>query len=180
VHRIRGFDVPAGHGFHEGHTWARIEDGGAIRIGQDDFVSRLLGRADAFELPLMGRELDPGRAGWGLRRRGHHADFLAPVGGVIVEVNPAVRENAALASRKPYEDGWLFLVRTPDPKSALSRLRSDQAGMSWMAEEVGRLETLVEEVAGPLAADGGFLADDIFGSLPGLGWERLTHSFLRT
>lgn len=180
VQRIRGFGVPRDHGFHEGHTWARIESGGALRIGQDDFALKLLGQADAFELPLMGKELDPGRIGWGMRRNGHHADVLSPVGGVIVEVNSRVRENAGLANREPYADGWLFMVRTPDPKAALKKLMTDQQSVSWMTEEVGRLESLVEEVAGPLAADGGYLADDIFGNLPGLGWERLTRTFLRT
>jgi hypothetical protein len=102
------------------------------------------------------------------------------VGGVIVEVNSRVRENAGLANREPYTDGWLFMVRTPDPKAALKKLMTEERSVSWMTDEVGRLELLVEEVAGPLAADGGYLADDIFGNLPGLGWERLTRVFLRT
>lgn len=180
VHQIRGFAVPLGHGFHEGHTWARIENGGAIRIGQDDFSLKLLGQADAYELPLMGKELNPGKAGWGLRRGRNHADVLAPIGGVIVEVNPALRENPRLANQSPYGDGWLFLVRTPDPKAALSKLLTDERSVGWMTDEIGRLETLVEEVAGPLAADGGYLAQDIYGNLPDLGWERLTRTFLRT
>jgi hypothetical protein len=29
-------------------------------------------------------------------------------------------------------------------------------------------------------ADGGYLADDIYGQLPGLGWEQLTKRFLKT
>jgi hypothetical protein len=51
--------------------------------------------------------------------------------------------------------------------------------MGWMKNEVSQLEHMVEEVAGPLAADGGYLADDVFGHLPELGWERLTKTFLR-
>jgi hypothetical protein len=49
-----------------------------------------------------------------------------------------------------------------------------------MIGEVDRLENMVEEVAGPLAADGGYLADDIFGNLPQLGWGNLTKAFLKT
>jgi hypothetical protein len=45
---------------------------------------------------------------------------------------------------------------------------------------VDQLEHMIEEVAGPLAADGGYLADDIFGNLPGLGWDRLRKTFLKT
>jgi glycine cleavage system H lipoate-binding protein len=39
--------------FHEGHTWARIESGGFICIGMDDFAMKLLGEADGFDLPLI-------------------------------------------------------------------------------------------------------------------------------
>ena len=49
--------------------------------------------------------------------------------------------------------------------------------MSW---EVSRLENMIEDAAGPLAADGGYLTDDIYGNLPILGWHNLTKNFLRT
>ena len=49
-----------------------------------------------------------------------------------------------------------------------------------MNTEVSNLEGMIEEVAGPLAADGGFLADDVYGNLPDLGWDNLTKKFLKT
>ena len=49
-----------------------------------------------------------------------------------------------------------------------------------MNNEVTNLESMIEDVAGPLAADGGFLADDIYGNLPDLGWNNLTKAFLKT
>jgi hypothetical protein len=102
------------------------------------------------------------------------------VDGVIVEVNPEIRENPGLANREPYSDGWLFMVRTPDVKGAMKSLMTDQASLSWISDEVCQLETMIEEVAGPLAADGGVLANDIFGNLPALGWNNLTRTFLKT
>jgi hypothetical protein len=39
---------------------------------------------------------------------------------------------------------------------------------------------MIEDVAGPLAADGGYLADDIYGNLPDLGWKNLAQKFLKT
>jgi glycine cleavage system H lipoate-binding protein len=180
IQRVKGFGVPADHYFHDGHTWARVESGGAIRIGMDDFALKLFGRADAFDLPLMGHELNPGRASWGLRHRSNTADVLAPVGGVITDVNPAVREAPAAANRDPYGEGWLFLVHAPDIRAAITPLMNDQRTLAWMQDEVGGLEHLIEEAAGPLAADGGYFSDGIYDHLPALGWERLTRRFLRT
>ena len=180
VTRVRGFEIPAGHYFHNGHTWIRIESGGTIRIGMDDFALRLLGSLDAFDLPLMGKELDQDRVGWGLRREDNRAGVLSPVDGVIVEVNGRVRENPELVGRRPYDEGWLFMVRTPDVKKTIKRLMDDSEGPVWMREEISRLEDMIESVAGPLAADGGYLGDDIYGNIPELGWAPLTKTFLRT
>ncbi len=180
THRIKGFDMPTGYYFHNGHAWARIESGGCVRVGMDDFSLKLLGAADAFDLPLMGKELDHGRTGWGLRRNNNLADVLSPVDGVIMEGNARLRETPQLSSRDPYGDGWLFSVRTPDVKGTIKKLMTDADSIEWINGELTTLETMIEDVAGPLAADGGYLADDIYGNLPALGWDRLTRTFLKT
>jgi glycine cleavage system H lipoate-binding protein/uncharacterized CHY-type Zn-finger protein len=180
IQKVKGFDVPMGYYFHNGHAWACIESGGYIRVGLDDFALKVLGQADAFDLPLMGKELDQNKVGWGLKRKHNLADVLSPVDGVIMEVNSKVRENPRLANHEPYGEGWLFMVRTPDIKDTMKKLMVDQDSLTWMNAEVKSLETMIEEVAGPLAADGGYLADDIYGNLPDLGWGNLTQKFLKT
>jgi glycine cleavage system H lipoate-binding protein/uncharacterized CHY-type Zn-finger protein len=180
MQRVKGFDVPTGYYFHNGHAWACIESGGYIRVGLDDFALKVLGQADAFDLPLMGKELDQNKVGWGLKRKHNLADVLSPIDGVIMEVNSKVRENPKLANHEPYGEGWLFMVRTPDIKGTMKKLMVDQDSLTWMNGEVRNLETMIEEVAGPLAADGGYLADDIYGNLPDLGWDNLTKKFLKT
>ncbi len=180
VQKVKGFDVPMSVYFHDGHAWAQIESGGFIRIGLDDFALKVLGEADALDLPLMGKELDQGKAGWGLRRKNNLADVLAPVDGVIVEVNSRLRKTPDIANREPYGDGWLFMVRTPDVKATLGKLMVDHSSLSWMNSEVTHLESMIEDVAGPLAADGGCLGDDIYGNMPDLGWRNLTQAVLKT
>jgi len=180
MQQVKGFDVPMDYYFHNGHTWARIESGGYIRIGLDDFALKLLGKADGLDLPLMGKEFDQGKVGWGLKCKENLADVLSPVGGVIVEVNSKVRENPELANREPYGDGWLFMVRNPNIKKTVKELMTDAGSLSWINNEVSTLENMIEDVAGPLAADGGLLQEDIYGNLPDLGWNNLTKAFLKT
>jgi glycine cleavage system H lipoate-binding protein len=177
---IKGFHVPLGSYFHNGHTWARIESGGTIRVGMDDFILKLLGKADAFDLPLMGKELTQGQVGWGLNRDANLADVLSPVDGVILEVNARVREKPMMANQAPYGEGWLFVIRNKNTKGSLKKLMDDTVSVDWMAGEIGKLEGMLESVAGPLAADGGFMTDDIYGNLPALGWKNLTRTFLKT
>lgn len=177
---VKGFDVPRDYHFHNGHTWARIESGGCLRVGLDDFSLKVFGQADGFELPLMGKELNCNEIGWGLKRKDNLADVRSPIDGVIMEVNTRVMENPGLANREPYGDGWLFVVRTPDVKKAAKNLFVDEASLGWINGEVTILEEMVADVAGPLAADGGTFGPDLYGNLPGLDWSRLTKTFLKT
>lgn len=180
VQQIKGFDVPDNYYFHNGHAWARIESGGNIRIGLDDFALKVLGKADAFELPLMGKELDQGKAGWGLKRDDHTADVLSPVDGVIMEVNYKVGQNPDTANRDPFGDGWLFTVRNPNLKSTLENLMIDAQSFDWLNSEITQLENMIEEVAGPMATDGGFIQPDVFANVPDLKWNSLTKMFLKS
>jgi glycine cleavage system H lipoate-binding protein len=180
VTNVKGFDVPRQYHFHNGHTWARIENGGNLRIGLDDFSQKVFGQADGFELPLMGKELGHDQVGWGLKRKHHLADVRSPIDGVIMEVNTRVMKDPGLANREPYGDGWLFVVHAPDIKKAAKRLMSEDASVDWINGEVAILEEMVTDVVGPLAADGGTFGPDIYGNLPGLDWNQLARTFLKT
>ena len=90
------------------------------------------------------------------------------------------RKNPELANREPYGDGWLFMVKSPNLKGTVKKLMGDTDSLKWMNLEVEKLENMIKDVAGPLAADGGYLADDVYGNLPDLGWENLTSNFLGT
>ncbi len=180
TYTVKGFDLPVGYYFHQGHTWARIESGGMIRVGMDDFSTKLFGSMDGFQLPVMGKVVEHDNPAWGMSRKDNTADMLSPVEGIIVEVNSTIRENPGLASAKPYEEGWVFLVRHNEIKKTMKRLMEDTDGVEWLSSEVSTLEHMIEEVAGPLAADGGQLAPDIYGNLPGLNWNSLTKTFLKS
>lgn len=166
---VKGVEVPLGYYFHHGHTWARIESGGRVRVGIDDFILKLFGVPDRLELPLMGTELRLRGVGWAMACHGHWAKFLSPVDGVIVDVNDRVGTD-------PYGEGWLFSVVCKDPKSAVRSLMDDTKSLDWMTTEVARLERMIKTAGGRLAVDEG----DLFGVFPGLGWENLTLAFLGT
>jgi hypothetical protein len=110
------------------------------------------------------------------------ADVRSPVDGVIVEVNARVLENPGLTNREPYGDGWLFLVRTPDIKSAAKKLmeryakhRTGSASevnvfwKRWLPKSPAPWRLMVE------------LLDRIFMAIfRDLDWRKLTQTFLKT
>ncbi len=180
IQTVRGFDLPMGHYFHQGHTWARIESGGQIRIGLDDFALRLLGPLDRIQTPLIGKTVDQGQAGFRVRRGKREARVQAPVSGVVTEVNTRLHRDGALANQDPYSQGWVMLLYTKNLRQDLKNLMLGTETQEFLSREVDRLFAVIEEYCGPLAADGGDLGSDIAGNLPDPAWERLTGQFLRT
>lgn len=179
VFEIKGFNIPQGYYFHRGHAWVKIEGGSSVVVGIDDFALRLLGPLDRIEAPLMGKEVKQDSADIKLSRGANHAKVLSPVSGVVTSINSKLRERGSLANKDPYADGWVMSVHANNLRRDLKSLMINEETRDFMGDQVERLYEVIEDVTGPLAVDGGQFGHDIYGNMPGIGWERLTKLFLR-
>ena len=177
---VEGFKIPQGYYLHQGHCWAKLEEGSEVRLGIDDFALRLLGPLDRIKAPLVGKELQQNRSDILMNRGKFEAKVLSPISGVVTAVNSKLREQGNLANKDPYSEGWILRIHSSDLRQDLKNLMIGDETEAFFSQEVDRLYNLIEEEAGPLSADGGQLHNDIFGNLPQLGWERLTKLFLHT
>ncbi len=177
---MSGFSLAEGHYYHRGHGWAMIDYGARIRVGLDDFATRLFGPNKKLELPSLGDEVVQNETGWVLKRNNHRAEMLSPIQGVVTAVNQKVLDTPELVHKHPYEMGWLFMVEPTKMKKNLKDLMGGQESIEWMENEATRLRDLVAEEYGMTASAGGFPVDDIYGNLPEIAWEKLVHEFLLT
>jgi len=177
---IDGFHVPAELRYHPGHSWAYRERKNVIRVGIDEFASKLAGKIDKIELPKPGHWIRQGQRAWALFRGEEKAEMLSPVEGEVVEVNPELIHNPALIHQDPYGKGWLFTVFAPDEESVLRNLLPAEVVGGWMRETVSRLYAKQPALAGAVAADGGRPADDLAAAIPGASWKELTAEFFLT
>lgn len=177
---IEGFKVPQGFYLHPGHTWVKLEEGSTVRVGVDDFALRVLGPMDTFEAPLMGKQVKQDRSDILMKRGTHSARLLSPVSGVVTDVNPKLREEGCTANRSPYSDGWIVRIHSQSLRQDLKKLMIGGETQTFLQKELEQLYQVIEETAGPLAADGGQIGEDIYGKLPDIGWEKLTNLFLHT
>ncbi|MBN1847172.1 MAG: glycine cleavage system protein H [Deltaproteobacteria bacterium] len=178
VLNIKGFQIPQGYYFHRGHTWVRMEEGNLVKVGLDDFVLRLLGPLDRIKTPLMGKEVKQGRAEIYISRGNHQVRMLSPVSGVVTAINTKLRDAGRLANQHPYTKGWVMAVQADRLRQDLKHLMIKQETASFIEQQVEKLHQIIEDSVGPLSADGGYFGDDIFGSLPGVEWEKLVNTFL--
>ncbi len=174
---VAGFEVPENVRYHAGHTWALAESRELVRVGMDDFASKLIGKIDSITLPQRGRWVRQGQKIWTILRDGKSVDMVSPIEGTITDVNDAVVNNPDLARKDPYGDGWLVTVQAPDSKLNFRNLLSGTLARLWTEDSALRLRGRMPAFAGALAQDGGVAVDDLTPHMPDEDWAALTKEF---
>lgn len=174
---VGGFKVPENLRYHPGHTWALSESPTLVRIGLDDFASKLMGKIDHVTLPQRGQWVRQGQKIWSLHRDGSKVEMVSPIEGSIADVNDAVLADPELARRDPYGEGWLVTVQSPDAKTNFRNLMGGALARWWTEEAAGRLTRRVPAALGALAQDGGVAMDNLSAQLPDQNWMELAHEF---
>jgi glycine cleavage system H lipoate-binding protein len=185
VDATSGFNVARDHYYHHGHSWARVEYGGRVRIGIDDFALRLLGPQDEIEIPGLGSRVGQNRPNAVLKRNGNEAPTLSPVDGTVVAVNHQLLSKTTIANKDPYGEGWLMVIQPSSLRNNLKNLFFGAESLAWVDDEFFKLQKLMGEVYGEdiqykMAATGGEAISDIYGEVPELGWDRLVGDFLHS
>ena len=177
---VGGFSVPENLRYHPGHTWALSESPNLVRIGIDDFASRLVGKVQRVMLPQRGQWIRQGQKVWTIVRNGVKVDMVSPIEGSVSDINEAVVNDPALASRAPYGEGWLVTVQSPDAKTNFRNLLAGALARWWTEESSMRLQRVVPSALGALAQDGGVAIDDLASTMPDEQWTKITREFFLT
>ena len=178
--KVSGYRMAEGYYYHMGHTWARFEHGGRVRIGPDHFSNRVFGIPQSLNLPPLGADLKQNEVGWTFSRDGHEAAVLSPVTGKVLAINHKVRESPDIAHEDPYQHGWIFILEPNRPKQNLKGLYFGDESYQWQEKETAKLMGLMGPEYERLAATGGEPIDDVFHHVPDVGWDRLVRTFLHT
>jgi len=175
---VSGFQVPENVRYHSGHTWALSESRELVRVGIDDFASKLLGKIESIALPQRGRWVRQGQKIWTIFRGGKSVDMVSPIEGTVSDVNEAVVKDPSLALKDPFGEGWIVTVQAPDSKVNFRNLLGGALARMWTEDSALRLrKRMPVAMAAALAQDGGVAVDDITAHLPNEDWAALTKEF---
>jgi glycine cleavage system H lipoate-binding protein len=177
---VGGFQVPENLRYHPGHTWALNESPALVRVGLDDFASKLAGNIERITLPQRGQWVRQGQKIWTLHRNGSAVDMVSPIEGSVAEINDAVVQNPELALQDPYGEGWVVTVQSPDAKTNFRNLLRGALARWWTEESASRLQRLLPSALGALAQDGGVAMTDLTSHMPGQDWVKVTREFFLT
>src|ERR1700734_1151043 len=145
---VGGFSVPDNLRYHPGHTWALSESPNLVRIGIDDFASKLVGKVEHVTLPQRGQWIRQGQKVWSIVRNGVKVDMVSPIEGSVADINEALVNDPALATKDPYGEGWLVTVQSPDAKTNFRNLLGGALARWWTEESAMRLQRVIPSALG--------------------------------
>ena len=105
--------------YSESHEFVRV-DGNVAYIGITDYAQHALGNVVYVDLPEVDDEVSAGEEFGAVESVKAASDIIAPVSGVIVEVNEALEDQPELLNQDAFEN-WIIKVELSD-KSELDGL----------------------------------------------------------
>ena len=184
---VGGFKVPENLRYHPGHTWALNESPSLVRVGLDDFASKLIGKVEHIALPQRGQWVRQGQKICTIQREGVAVDMVSPIEGSVADINEALAADPELARKDSYGDGWLITVQSPDAKTNFRNLLGGAMARWWTEESASRLQKKMPTLSasmfsgaiplGALAQDGGVALDNLTAQIPADKWAPLAKEF---
>ena len=116
--------------FTKEHEWVRI-DGDVATVGISDHAQEALGDIVFAEAPEAGRVLTKGQEAAVVESVKAASDVYSPVGGEVIEGNPAIGDDPSLINRDPEGEGWFFKLKLSDA-SELDGLMDEAAYREWV------------------------------------------------
>ncbi len=103
--------------YHPEHDWARIEGDEAV-LGITWYAQDALGELVHFEAPEAGATVTKDAPYAEVESVKAVSDVIAPLSGVVLEVNQKALDEPETINEDPYGEGWLVRIRLSDASEA--------------------------------------------------------------
>jgi glycine cleavage system H protein len=115
------------------NEWARVEGGTAV-VGLTDFAQHEMTDIVFAEVPKIGAMAKQGTPLTSVESVKAVSDFVSPVSGEVVKVNPDLENQPELMNKEPYGKGWMAVIKMSNPKE-LDNLLNAEAYVKFLETE---------------------------------------------
>jgi glycine cleavage system H protein len=109
--------VPSDRRYTKDHEWVKVE-GDTATIGITDFAQGELGDIVYVEPPETGKTVAAGDVLGTIESVKAVSELYAPVGGTVLEANPALAQAPETLNRDPHGAGWICKLKVASPAEA--------------------------------------------------------------
>jgi glycine cleavage system H protein len=128
--KVEAYEVPEGLYFSKDFEWVKVE-GDKIRMGITDYAQKSLREIVYAELPSVGGEVKQNEPYGTLESVKAVSDLVAPISGIIEEVNDEVQSKPETLNEDPYGKGWLIVVKPSNMEAELANLMDFNKAVEW-------------------------------------------------
>ncbi len=173
--------IPADTFISKGHTWAKPDKNGFIKVGIDEFITKSLGDFVITNTVPNGTLLNEGDPVIEARLGSRKIIFRSPVSGQVI------LQNHDLPGKRitdPFADDWGVLVKPQEFKPGPDKLKINEEVIEWMKGELIRFKNYLEErltnpqLAGVTMFDGGHIVEGVVSHLDSESIEKYEKEFL--
>lgn len=121
-------DLPSDRKYAKTHEWVKL-DGDVATIGVTAYAAEELGDVVFLDLPwddAGARDYQAGDHYGDIESVKATSELFCPVGGALVTVNEALREQAELVNSSPFTDGWMITLRVADTAPLTGLMDADE------------------------------------------------------
>jgi glycine cleavage system H protein len=182
--RLNELIIPENIFFGKGHTWVEIRRSGNVRLGVDDFVTKILNGIENISVNAINKQVKKGDELFSIETGNKKLIFFAPVSGTIYSINDNLLSNPQLIKNDPYEQGWVCTIVPANLSLELKILKIADESKKWIKEESTKLKEFLHPAGNDIALEGGTLLDGgepMDGVLDQFGedvWEKFQKEFL--
>jgi len=175
--------TPEGIYFTPSHTWLNLFPSGKVRLGIDDFVSRMFENPRITLLKRAGERVMPGDPILLMQEGEHTLTVRSPIECDILSGNDELAQRSDALYENLFSDGWAYTIK-PARFADLRSLMLGPDSRTWMNIEFSRLRDFFAgalgspELSPALMQDGGV---PVAGALKTMGndrWEQFEDEFL--
>jgi len=112
---VEDINIPDDLKYTKTSEWIRVEDDNKARIGITDYAQKELTDIVYVEPPEIDAEFEKGGEFGVVESVKAVADFYAPVGCKVLEINEKLVDMPELMNKDPYGDGWMAVVQINEP-----------------------------------------------------------------
>jgi glycine cleavage system H protein len=100
-------EIPPDLQYTEEHEWVSRTGDDTVRVGITDYAQSALGDVVFVQLPEVGTEVTAGESFGEVESTKSVSDLYAPVTAKVVAVNGDLEDSPQLVNSDPYGEGWL-------------------------------------------------------------------------
>jgi glycine cleavage system H protein len=127
---IEGYEVLEGLYYSKDFVWMKVEEQ-KVRVGITDYAQKALREIVYAELPEVETEVSQNEPYGTLESIKAVSDLIAPVSGVIEEINEEVLSHPEMLNEEPYGKAWLLVIKPSDLEAELVNLMDFDKAVEW-------------------------------------------------